>query len=123
MSDQLEYLKNEIKNLGGKVFLGFVHQSLYGPLRNLNFILENPNPEYLDHFLLNGQDKIVTDVWKETMLATRLMVLPWEMTYTTEITPPSFASLKEAQAYIRKKLQDNKQKNIDDPFFYRKGTI
>ena len=57
------------------------------------------------------------------MMATQLMVLPWEMSLTCEVNPPSFKTLKEAEVYIRKKLEDNKQKNIDDPFFYRKGTI
>jgi hypothetical protein len=116
-------LKKELEVLGGKVFLGFVHPTLYGPVRNLNFILEGPNPEYLDKYLRDGQKKILIDVWKETMMATHVMVLPWEMSLTCEINPPSFKTLKEAEVYIRKKLEDNKQKNIDDPFFYRKGTI
>ncbi len=123
MTKELDYLRKEIQNLGGKVFIGFVHVNLYGPLRNLNFILENPNPEYLDKYLSDPRKKIVEDVWKETMLATQTMVLPWEMSLTCEIDPPTFGSLKSAEAYIRQKLEDNKEANIQDPFFYRKGTI
>jgi hypothetical protein len=123
MSKELDYLRKEIQNLGGKVFIGFVHPTLYGPVRNLNFILENPNPEYLDKWLTQQEKRITVDVWKETMMATQAMVLPWEMSLTCEITPPTFGSIKEAEAYIRQKLEDNKQKNLDDPFFYRKGTI
>jgi len=116
-------LKKELEVLGGKVFLGFVHPTLYGPVRNLNFILEGPNLEYLDKYLRDGEKKIVVDVWKETMMSTQLMVLPWEMSLTCEVNPPTFKTIKESEVYIRKKLADNKQKNIDDPFFYRKGTI
>jgi hypothetical protein len=116
-------LKKELEVLGGKVFLGFVHPTLYGPVRNLNFILEGPNPEYLDKYLRDGQKKILIDVWKETMMATHVMVLPWEMTLTCEVNPPTFKSIKEAEAYIRETLKRNKPKNESDPFFYRKGTI
>jgi len=121
--ETLNSLKKELEVLGGKVFLGFVHPTLYGPVRNLNFILEGPNPEFLDKYLTNPQKDIVVDVWKETMMATQLMVLPWEMSLTCEINPPTFKTIKESEIYIRKKLADNKQKNINDPFFYRKGTI
>jgi hypothetical protein len=121
--ETLNSLKKELEILGGKVFLGFVHPTLYGPVRNLNFILEGPNPEFLDKYLTNPQKDIVVDVWKETQMATQLMVLPWEMSLTCEINPPTFKTIKESEIYIRKKLADNKQKNINDPFFYRKGTI
>jgi hypothetical protein len=121
--ETLNSLKKELEVLGGKVFLGFVHPTLYGPVRNLNFILEGPNPEFLDKYLTNPQKDIVVDVWKETQMATQLMVLPWEMSLTCEINPPTFKTIKESEIYIRKKLADNKQKNINDPFFYRKGTI
>jgi hypothetical protein len=121
--ETLNSLKKELEVLGGKVFLGFVHPTLYGPVRNLNFILEGPNPEFLDKYLTNPQKDIVVDVWKETQMATQLMVLPWEMSLTCEINPPTFKTIKESEIYIRKKLADNKQNNLNDPFFYRKGTI
>jgi hypothetical protein len=121
--ETLNSLKKVLEVLGGKVFLGFVHPTLYGPVRNLNFILEGPNPEFLDKYLTDPQKDIVIDIWKETMMATQLMVLPWEMSLTCEINPPTFKTIKESEIYIRKKLADNKQKNIKDHFFYRKGTI
>jgi hypothetical protein len=121
--ETLNSLKKELETLGGKVFLGFVHPTLYGPVRNLNFILENPNPEFLDKYLTDPKKDIVIDIWKETQMATQLMVLPWEMSLTCEINPPTFKTIKESEVYIRKKLADNKQKNLNDPFFYRKGSI
>jgi hypothetical protein len=120
--ESFDTMKNELKVLGGKIFLGFVHPTLYGPVRNLNFILEGPNPEYLDKYLRDGQKKILIDVWKETMMATHVMVLPWEMTLTCEVNPPTFKSIKEAETYIRETLKRNKPKNESDPYFYRKGT-
>jgi hypothetical protein len=121
--ETLNSLKRELETLGGKVFLGFVHPNLYGPVRNLNFILEGPNPEFLDKYLTDPKKDIVIDIWKETQMATQLMVLPWEMSLTCEINPPTFKTIKESEVYIRKKLADNKQKNLNDPFFYRKGSI
>jgi len=121
MSKELETLKNEIKNLDGKVFLGFVHTQVYGPVRNLNFVLESPNPEYLDKYLSEPQKDIIVDVWKETMMATQIMVLPWEMSLTAETNPPSFKTIKEAEFYIRGILKTNNPKQDSDPFFYRKG--
>jgi hypothetical protein len=121
--ETLNSLKKELETLGGKVFLGFVHPNLYGPVRNLNFILEGPNPEFLDKYLTDPKKDIVIDIWKETQMATQLMVLPWEMSLTCEINPPTFKTIKESEVYIRKKLADNKQKNLNDPFFYRKGSI
>lgn len=123
MSESLNCLKEEIKKRNGKVFLGFVHTSVYGPLRNLNFILETSNPIELDKYITNPQKSIAEDVWKETMLATQLMVLPWEMIKDCEIKPQTFSSTKDSETYIRKRLKDNKPKNTSDPFFYRIGTL
>jgi hypothetical protein len=122
MSEALNYLKKEIKEKNGKVFLGFVHPTLYGPLRNLNFILETSDPISLDKYITNPTKDIVSDIWKETMLATQLMVLPWEMIKDCEIKPQTFSSIKDSESYIRKKLRDNKPKDTD-LFYYRLGKI
>jgi hypothetical protein len=122
MSEALNYLKKEIKERNGKVFLGFVHPTLYGPLRNLNFVLETSDPISLDKYIINPTKDIVSDIWKETMLATQLMVLPWEMIKDCEIKPQTFSSIKDSESYIRKKLKDNKPKDTD-LFYYRLGKI
>ena len=118
--EQFHYLKQEIKNLKGKVFISYVHASLYGPLRNLNFILENPDPSELHKYLKEGWEQIGIDIWKETMMATQPMVMPWEMTLTAEKPPQVFKSIKAAEFHIRTLLKANKSMT-EDPFYYRLG--
>ena len=48
MSEERQKAAVEINKMadanGGKIFMGMVH-NMYGPLRGLNFILDNPNVE------------------------------------------------------------------------------
>ena len=79
MSKELETLKNEIKNLDGKVFLGFVHTQVYGPVRNLNFVLESPSPEYLDKYLSEPQkeeEPLVTEIVFPVLLSRTWAMMP-----------------------------------------------
>ena len=118
--EQFEHLKKEIKNLNGKIFISFVHPGLYGPLRNLNFILENPDPVELNKYLKEGWHRIVEDIWKETLMATQPMVMPWEMTLTAEKTPKVFKTIKDAETHIRHLLKIGISMT-QDPFYYRLG--
>lgn len=120
-SKEFGHLEKELKNLGGKVFISFVHPGLYGPLRGLNFILDGVTAEELDRYLQNGWEDIGVEIWKETMLATRPMVLPWEYSFTAEKNPKTFKSIKEAEVHIGTVLKKNKSLNTKDPFYYRLG--
>lgn len=121
-SEQFEFLQKELKNLGDKVFISFVHPHFYGPMRNLNFILETSDAVALEKYLLEGWEKIVVEIWEETMMSTQPMILPWEMTVTAEITPSVFKTIKEGEDHIRKLLKKNKSKKDYGPFYYRLGT-
>lgn len=121
-AEQFEFLKKELEILGGKIFISFVHPHFYGPMRNLNFILETSDPRGLENYLLSGWEKIVTDIWAETMMSTVPMVMPWEMTITSEIKPPVVKTIQEGEDYIRKMLKKNKTKEGYGPFYYRLGT-
>jgi hypothetical protein len=119
-----EHLEKELKSLHGKVFIGWVHQPVYGPLRNLNFILEGLSAEEIENFLLNGFQPTHLKIWEHTMLQTYPMVLPWEMVYTSETKPKVCKSIKEAESHILQTLEKNKariEKDKDPAFFYRLG--
>ena len=112
-------LESEIKK-DGVLWLGMVHQTVYGPLRGLNFILKNPNPKEVHSHLTNGgMDAINFDVWSKTMLAARLMVLPREMVSLAETPPIEVNSIKEGEEHIRKMLK----KGDGDFWYFRVGIV
>lgn len=117
-----EILRQELQNLGGKVFIAMVHPHFYGPLRNLNFILENPNVDELDEYLRQQQTQIKFEIWQATMLAVTPMIMPWEMSLTCEKKPKSFKTIQEAEDHIRKLLKENKAKD-KDLYYYRVGIV
>jgi len=120
-AEQFEFLKKELKNLGGKIFISFVHPHFYGPMRNLNFILETSDPQGLEKYLLDGWEKINLHIWEETMMSSLPMVMPWEMTVTAEIPPKVVKSIKEGEEHIKSMIEKNKKKKDYDPFYYRLG--
>ena len=73
MSEERQKAAVEINKMadvnGGKIFMGMVHD-MYGPLRGLNFILDNPNVELVMDALdtqsqgmeLEDQMKLAEDV-------------------------------------------------------------
>jgi hypothetical protein len=117
-----EQLKKMIQDQHGMVLIGMVHQGLYGPLRDLSYILINPEPKFLNDYLTKGYEKIAIDVWKKTMLATQPMVLPMDMIDKFDELPPEFDSVREGEAYIRQKLEENPSME-EDSFYYRLGKL
>ena len=124
MSKRKDYqeLVNVIKK-DGKVFVGFVHE-FYGPLRSLNFIVTDPNPEYVAEYIETQKkwESIVIEIWENCRLATVPMILPWEMIDQCEESPKSFNTFKMAEIHIREKLKSNPDVT-KDPFFYRRGKL
>lgn len=121
-SQEFEELKKMLKEQHGMLLMGFVHQ-IYGPLRDLSYILVDPEPAFLDNYLSKGWEKICTEIWKHTMLATKPMILPFEMIDQFEEMPPEFDMIKKAENYVREKLIENDPKQKEDPFYYRKGIL
>lgn len=124
MSKRQDYqqLVDAIKK-DGKVFIGFIHQ-FYGPLRSLNFIITDPNPEYVVEYIETQKrwESIVVAIWEKTGLATTPMVLPWDMLKECEEPPLTFNTFKMAEAHLKSKMQSNP--GLDkDPYFYRLGKI
>jgi hypothetical protein len=110
----------------GKVFMGMVHQGLYGPLRGLNFILEGAKPESIIDLMDNPTKEVndlVLKIWSKTGLSTSIMVLPFEMIDEAESKPAVVDSVSKGVEAIHKSIRDNKGKSDKDPFFYRLGVI
>lgn len=107
----------------GRICVGFTH-AFYGPLRSLNFILEDNNPEYIESFLSNSQrwQRMAIQIYLKTGLAVIPQVLPWEIVERAETPPKSFNTFRMAEAHILNLLSKNPDVQ-KDPWFYRRGII
>jgi hypothetical protein len=120
--NQFSALEKVIKDQKGLLLMAVVHESAYGPLRDLNFILLNANAKEVAHYIDEGCQELAIDIWEKTMLAARPLVLPIQMLGQFKNEPPEFGTIKEAEAYIRKKMNQNPSFQ-EDPFYYRKGIF
>ena len=149
MSEERQKAAVEINKMadanGGKIFMGMVHD-MYGPLRGLNFILDNPNVELVMDALdtqsqgmeLEDQMKLAEDVktrspktvvelcfkiWTETALSPRLMILPFEMADQAENYPNTVKSIEDGVKDVASTLTMTSSLQTKDAFFYRTGII
>jgi hypothetical protein len=118
MDAQLKELEEMIQK-DGKVLIYMVHESVYGPIRGLHFVLKNPNPKSLDNYL-KKENEISIKVWEKLMLATKPMIIPISEIPNLETPPTEFTNLEEAENFIIKKVNS---KLYEDPWYYRIGTI
>lgn len=149
MSEERQKAEKEIQKMvdanGGKIFMGMVHH-MYGPLRGLNFIIDNPNIEEVMLAMdsqanpMEAQDQIdlIEDIktrepnnvielcfkiWTETVLSPRLMILPFEMAEQTENYPNTVTSVDGGIKEVSSVLKMNSFLQRRDTFFYRTGII
>ena len=149
MSQERNQAKIEIQKMladnEGKIFMGMVH-NFYGPLRGLNFLISNPDPdELLDIMdlqskpvnkddaekMMNRQTnsapenitELITDIWQKTGMASQLIIFPNEMVGQTENPPKTVSDVKEGIQEIFKSFKINSLVADKDIYFYRMGII
>jgi hypothetical protein len=149
MSVERQKAAAEIKKMadanGGKIFMGMVHH-MYGPLRGLNFILDNPDVEDVMTAMdsqeapmeISDQMKLIEEVkkrapknvvelcikiWTETALSPRLMILPNEMADQAENYPNTVSSIAKGIDEVAQVLKMTSSLQAKDAFFYRVGII
>lgn len=118
MDSQFQELE-QIISRDGKVLIYMVHESLYGPIRGLHFVLKNPNPKLLDSYL-RKENEISLIVWKKLMLATKPMIIPISEIPNLETKPLEFNNLEDGEEFIAKKV---KSKLYEDVWYYRLGIV
>lgn len=118
MKSELKELESLIKK-DGKVLIYMVHETVYGPIRGLHFVLKNPNPKSLNDYLTK-QNEITLKVWQRTMLATKPMILPISEIPNLETKPLEFDNLEDGEDFILKKVNS---KLFDDFWYYRVGIV
>jgi len=140
-----ESIKAMAEENNGKIFMGMVHH-MYGPLRGLNFVLDNPNvEEVLDAMDSQASPMELEDqlkmaeliktkepenvielcfkIWTETALSPRLMVLPFDMTDQAENYPNTVNSIEEGIKEVSSNLKMTSLLQSKDAFFFRTGII
>jgi len=129
----------------GKIFMGMVLH-MYGPLRGLNFILDNLNiEEVLDAIDSQAEPMELEDqmkmaeivkaknpenvielcfkIWVETALSPRLMILPFDMTEQAENYPNTVKNIVEGIKEVNSSLKMTSSLQSKDAFFFRTGII
>ena len=131
----------------GKLFLGLVHY-LYGPLRGLNVLIENPDIEsVLDaidsqsnsilvegtlsgispHAMSESTPKNIVElnykVWSRIGLPSQFVILSNEILKDCENPPSTYNSIEEVIKGLDQTLISTSGLQKDDPFFFRKGII
>jgi len=149
MSKERQKASEEIQKMadanGGKIFMGMVHH-MFGPLRGLNFIIDNPNIEevmlamdsQIEGMEPEDQLKLIEDIktrepnnvvelcfkiWTETVLSPRLMILPFEMVEQAENYPNTVSDIDGGIKEVSSSLRMTSGLQEKDPFFYRTGII
>lgn len=138
-------IKTMAEENNGKIFMGMVHH-MYGPLRGLNFVLDNPNiEEVLDAMDSQAQSMELEDqmkmselvktknpenvielcfkIWTETALSPRLMILPFDMADQAENYPNTVNSIEEGIKEVTNNLKMTSSLQAKDAFFFRVGII
>jgi hypothetical protein len=142
----LAQLNEMIGQSNGKVFMGMIHH-MYGPLRGLNFILNNAKAEDImnsideqgiemdpvDQMVLAEDIKegktpsnlieCVIKIWADTGLSPRLMVLPPELIEQAENPPAEVEDIAGGQKEILSVLRMTHKLQEQDPHFFRVGII
>jgi hypothetical protein len=145
--DQVIAQLNEmIDQTKGKVFMGMTHH-MYGPIRGLNFILNNAqaedimntideqaiemDPEFqmkLAEEIKAGKKpdnliELVFKIWTDTGLSPRLMVLPNEFIEQAENPPVEVEDIAGGCREILSVLRMTHKFQEKDPHFFRVGII
>lgn len=145
-SQVIAELNEMINKTNGKVFMGMVHHT-YGPLRGLNFILDNAQAEDIMNSIdeqaigmdpevqikvageiKEGKSPInliecVIKIWTDTGLSSRLMVLPEDLIEKAENPPVEVKDIAAGQKEILNVLRMTHQLQEKDPHFFRVGII
>jgi hypothetical protein len=150
LQETRESAKVEIKKIlaenDNKLCLGLVHY-LYGPLRGLNFFIENPDIDSVLDAIESQRDRELLDealrilpsdisvaepknvpelnykVWSRIGLQTEFIILPNEILEQAENTPETYSNIEEAIKGVNRTLSLTVGLQKEDPFFFRRGII
>ena len=123
-------LEEELEKNGGKVLVGLVHRTVYGPMKGFYAIVKPNNPQML-HKYLNApaekvlgykQEELLVKFWEKTRLATNVMVLPMELIKEHNLQPKEFENTIQLHNHFLEMAKRAVPMTMD-PYYYRMGNI
>jgi hypothetical protein len=93
----------------------------FGPLRGLNFIVKKNPKEIIQDYLERQPNETIDEIWQETLILSRAMVLPMKLVEELESPPSVVNSLAEGEEQIRRNVALGNL--TGDPFFFRSFII
>jgi hypothetical protein len=129
-STPFQLLEGELVENGGKVLVGLVHSSVYGPMKGFYAIVKPNNPQML-HKYLNApsekvlgykQEELLVKFWEKTKLATNVMVLPMDLIKEHDLQPKEFENTIQLHNHFLEMAKKAVPMAMD-PYYYRIGNI
>jgi len=107
-------------DLKNPILVSFVNHH-FGPVRGLNFLVDQEPNKSLDSWLQTQPDHLISAIWAQTALSTRAMVMPNKMLDDLESPPKKVGSIYEGEVEILKAVRVGTL--TGDPFFFRSGIL
>jgi hypothetical protein len=87
----------------------------------VNFIIKGQKEIEVKEYLEKQPTKVISNIWKETLLSSRAMELPMKLIEDLETPPQVVNSIEEGERIIMENV--NKGNLTGDPFFFRSFII
>jgi hypothetical protein len=103
-----------------QILISFVNDH-FGPIRGLNFIIKGQKEIEVKEYLEKQPSKVISNIWKDTLLSSRAMELPMKLIGELETIPQIVDSIEEGERIIIENV--SKGNLTGDPFFFRSFII
>lgn len=123
-------LEEELVKNDGKVLVGLVHRTVYGPMKGFYALIKPNNPQML-HKYLNApaekvlgykQEELLVKFWEKTRLATNVMVLPMDLIKEHNLQPKEFENTIQLHNHFMELCKKAVPISVE-PYYYRMGNI
>jgi len=112
--------KKSLTQQDNQILISFVNHH-FGPIRGLNFIIKGQEKIEVKEYLEKQPTRIISDIWKGTLLSSKAMELPMKFIEDLETPPQVVNSMEEGERIIMENL--NKGNLTGDPFFFRSFIV
>ena len=107
--------KKSLTQQDNQILISFVNHH-FGPIRGLNFIIKGQKEIEVKEYLENQPTKVISNIWKETLLSSMAMELPMKLIEDLETPPQVVNSIEEGERIIMENV--NRGNLTGDPFFF-----
>jgi len=112
--------KKSLTQQDNQILISFVNHH-FGPIRGLNFIIKGQKEIEVKEYLERQPSRVISNIWKETLLSSMAMELPMKLIEDLETPPQIVNSIEEGERIIMENV--NRGNLTGDPFFFRSFII